>query len=156
MNPAEEIVKFWLQSKKCFLQSSIRLPKNREIDILAVDEKGNKSHIEVSVSVRMANYKMEAKEVAGYFYERKFQNVAKEVKERLGESYERKFVVGKVAKGNEDITAEFIKECKKLDIEVILFHKVLNEIRPLLLTNSHLNPIIKTVQLTEVFEGMGK
>ena len=34
MNPAEEIVKFWLQNAGYFYQSSIRLPHNKEIDIL--------------------------------------------------------------------------------------------------------------------------
>ena len=152
MNPAEEIVKFWLQINKYFMQSSIRLPQNREIDILAVDEDGNKSHIEVSVSVRMANYKMDAKQLAQEFYDRKFHSVEQEVKSRIGENYKKKLVVGKVSKGNTDISLEFIQECKNLEIEVILFQNILNEIRPLLLTNSHLNPIIKSVQLTEVFE----
>ena len=152
MNPAEEIVKFWLQTNKSFMQSSIRLPHNKEIDILAIDENGNKSHIEVSVSVRMANYTRDADELAQEYYDRKFQSVEQEVKNRLGEKYEKKLVVGKVSRGNTDITDEFIDKCKKLNIEVILFAKILNEIRPLLLTNSHLNPIIKAVQLTEVFE----
>jgi len=34
MNPAEEIVKFWLQQNGYFVQSSIRLKQNRELDIL--------------------------------------------------------------------------------------------------------------------------
>lgn len=155
MNPAEEIVKFWLQSNKSFMQSSIRLPHNKEIDILAVDESGNKSHIEVSVSVRMANYTRNATELAQEYYDRKFQSVEREVKNRVGKNYKRKLVVGKVSRGNTDITNEFIEKCKKLNIEVILFKNILNEVRPLLLTNSHLNPIIKAVQLTEVFEKLG-
>ena len=72
MNPSEEIVKFWLQSNKSFIQSSIRLPYNKEIDILAVDENGNKSHIEVSVSVRMANYTRNAQQLAQEFYDKKW------------------------------------------------------------------------------------
>ena len=152
MNPAEEIVKFWLQSNKCFMQFSIRLPHNKEIDILAVDGTGNKSHIEVSVSVRMANYTRNAEELAQEYHDRKFQSVEQEVKNRLGEKYEKKLVVGKVSRGNTDITNEFVERCKQLNIEVILFQNILNEVRPLLLTNSHLNPIIKAVQLTEVFE----
>ena len=85
-------------------------------------------------------------------YEKKFESIANDVKKTLGRKYEKKLVVGKVAKGKTDITLEFVRECKKLNIKVILFHDILNCIRPLLLTNSHLNPIIKTVQLTEVFE----
>src|SRR3989338_9286501 len=56
MNPAEEIVKFWLQQNGYFVQSSIRVPlgRNREIDILAMHEKEDKKkHIEVSVAIRM-------------------------------------------------------------------------------------------------------
>jgi len=156
MNPAEEIVKFWLQANKSFMQSSIRLPYNREIDILAIDKNGDKSHIEVSVSVRMANYTRNAKQLAQYFYDKKFHPVEQEVKNRIGENYKKKLVVGKVARGNADISSEFIQECKSLNVEVILFQNILNEIRPLLLTNSHLNPIIKSVQLTEVFEKNSK
>ncbi len=152
MNPAEEIVKFWLQNKGCFMQSSIRLPKNKEIDILAVDENGNKSHIEVSVSVRMANYTLNATQKAREVYEHKFNSVKEEVKNRIGKKYQKKFIAGNVSYKNKDITLEFTEECKKLDIEVILFKNILNEIRPLLGTNSHLNSTIKAVQLTEVFE----
>ena len=156
MNPAEEIVKFWLQANKSFMQSSIRLPYNREIDILAIDKNGDKSHIEVSVSVRMANYTRNAKQLAQYFYDKKFHPVEQEVKNRIGENYKKKLVVGKVARGNADISSEFIQECKSLNVKIILFQNILNEIRPLLLTNSHLNPIIKSVQLTEVFEKNSK
>lgn len=152
MNPAEEIVKFWLQCNGFFTQSSIRLPHNKEIDILAIDEHGNKSHIEVSVSVRMANYDRNAEQLAQEYYDRKFYAIEQEVRNRIGESYARKLVVGKVSKGKTDITEEFIQHCKKLSIEVFLFRNILNEVRPLLLTNSHLNPVIKAVQLTEVFE----
>jgi hypothetical protein len=43
MNPAEEIVKYWMQQQGYFVQSSIHIPKgqNREIDILAIHEKEN-------------------------------------------------------------------------------------------------------------------
>ena len=85
-----------------------------------------------------------------------FHPVEQEVKNRIGENYKKKLVVGKVARGNADISSEFIQECKSLNVEVILFQNILNEIRPLLLTNSHLNPIIKSVQLTEVFEKNSK
>lgn len=153
MNPAEEIVKFWLQEKGYFLQSSLRLAKNKELDILAIDPKTNeKFHIEVSVSVRCANYDKNAEEFAKDFSKRKFESVKNEVEKRLGQSYKKILVVGKISLGKVDILEEFIQECKKLNIEVILFHTILNDVRPLLLTGSHLNPIIKSVQLTEVFE----
>jgi Holliday junction resolvase-like predicted endonuclease len=155
MNPAEEIVKFWLQEKGYFVQSSIHLKQNREIDILAIDKDGKeKSHIEVSVSVRSQQFEKNAQQLAQEKYGTKFNTeaVKQAVEKRLGENYKMIFVTGKVAKGKTDITTEFIGECKKLGIEVVLFQKILNEIRTSLGTSSHLNPIIKTVQLTEVFE----
>ena len=151
MNPAEEIVKFWLQNAGYFYQSSIRLPHNKEIDILSIDEHGNKNHIEICVPVRMANYTENAQQMAQGFYDRKFLSIEHEVKNRIGENYEKKLVMGNVSYKNKDITLEFIEECKKLNIEVILFKNILNEVRPLLGTNSQLNAVIKAVQLTEVF-----
>ncbi len=151
MNPAEEIVKYWLQSKGYFLQSSIRLPKNKEIDILAVDEKGEKFHIEVSVSVRMANYDKNAKKLAKAFNTNKFLSIAKEVKSRIGRKYTKQAVVGRVSLGNRDIKNEFVAECKKLGIEVLDFGKIINEVANSLSTHSQLNAIVKAVQLSIVF-----
>jgi len=151
MNPAEEIVKFWLQMNGYFLQSSIRLPRNKEIDILAIDTKGNKFHIEVSVSVRMANYKFNAKELAKKFSINKFLSISKEVKSKIGSNYQKKFVVGKVLRGNKDIRDEFITECKKLNIDVLKFDDILKEVSDSLSTHSHLNPIIKAIQLSKIF-----
>ena len=47
MNPAEEIVKFWLQHNGYFVQWSIHVPNgyNRELDILAIHEKEAKKNI---------------------------------------------------------------------------------------------------------------
>lgn len=151
MNPAEEIVKFWLQEKGYFLQSSIRLPKNKEIDILAVNSKDDKLHIEVSVSVRMANYKLNAKQLAKDFNDRKFKAVASEVEEKLGKKYKRILVVGKVFLKNDDIMNDFVSECKNLNLEILKFENILNEIIPMLSTHTHLNPAIKSVQLASVF-----
>ena len=154
MNPAEEIVKFWLQEKGYFVQSSIHLKQNREIDILAVDKDGKeKSHVEVSVSVRSQQFEKNAQQLAQEKYDTKFNTeaVTQAVEKRLGKNYKMIFVTGKVAKGKTDITTEFIEECKKLSIEVIRFQDILNDIRPLLGTSSHLNSVIKTVQLTEAF-----
>src|SRR3989344_603746 len=113
MNPAEEIVKFWLQINKSFMQSSIRLPRNKEIDILSMDENGQKSHIEVSVSVRMANYKLNAQQLAQEYWDTKFNDITvkSEVEKRLGNTYKKKLVVGKVSYKGKDITVEFIEEC---------------------------------------------
>lgn len=156
MNPAEEIVKFWLQSKGYFLQSSIRLPKNKEIDILAIDSDGNKFHIEVGVSVRMANFKLDAKALAKERHEKKFKDIAHEVKKILGQNYKKILVVGKVFLKNQNIMQDFINECKKLNVEVWKFEDIINEVTPLLSTHTHLNPVIKAVQLAMTFDSPNK
>ncbi|MEK7170115.1 MAG: hypothetical protein AAB767_02405 [Patescibacteria group bacterium] len=154
MNPAEEIVKFWLQEQGYFLQSSIRLPKNKEIDILAIDPKtNNKFHIEVSVSVRCANYDKNAEQFTKEFSDRKFDSVEEFVTKILREKYTRILVVGNISFKNKDIRQEFITECRKLNLEIVLFQDILNKVRPLLGTKTHLNSIIKAIQLAEVFEG---
>lgn len=152
MNPAEEIVKFWLQMKGYFLQSSIRLRQNKEIDILAIHPKTNERlHIEVSVSVRMANFHDNASVMARKFYESKFLAIVDDVKSRLGDSHKIELVVGKVLLGNRDIREEFIIECEKLGIRVLKFEEILNEVASCLSTHSHLNSSIKAVQLSSVF-----
>lgn len=151
MNPAEEIVKFWLQQKGYFLQSSIRLPKNKEIDILAIDPKGNKYHIEVSVSVRMANYKLNAKQLAKHFQQRKFKDVAHEVKKIIGKKYKKIFVAGELTFKGKSIEKEFIEECGKFNIDILKLRNILCEVIPTLSTHSHLNPVIKSIQLAHIF-----
>jgi hypothetical protein len=151
MNPAEEIVKFALQEKGYFLQSSIRLPKNKEIDILA--KKGNENlHIEVSVSVRCANYDKNAKRFAKEVSDKKFESVKNDVEQRLGTNYKKLLVVGKISLGKRDILPEFVQECKRREIEVITIQQILDEIRPVLSTHTYLNSVIKTVQIAQVFK----
>ncbi len=153
MNPAEEIVKFWLQENGYFLQSSIRLAHNKEIDILAVNtEKKEKLHIEVSVSVRMANYDRNPSELAEEFYQRKFIAVENDVAKAFGEKYSKNLVVGNVSFKNKDILKEFIKECEKRDIKVITIKEILDVIRPKLSTHTYLNAVIKTIQIAKEFK----
>lgn len=156
MNPAEEIVKFWLQSEGYFFQSSIRVEKGRgrEIDILAVDVNGkNKRHIEVSVSVKMSDYTSNPKTKAEK-YSNKFDlpEVRKEVENRFGKSPYKKFlVVGDVSLKKKDELDEFIKECKKHNITVINIRKILDDIIPVLGTHNNLNSIIRTIQIGHKF-----
>ena len=151
MNPAEEIVKFWLQEKGYFLQSSIRLPKNKEIDILA--KKGNESiHFEVSVSVRMANYDRNSVELAEGFSERKFLSIKDDVAKLLGEKYSKTLVVGNVSFKGKDILKEFVQECKKRSITVLTIQQILDEIRQTLSTHTYLNSVIKTIQIANEFK----
>lgn len=57
VNPAEDIVNVWLQDKGYFTQQNITVPKakgnkGKEIDILAINIKGDKIWVEVTVSPR--------------------------------------------------------------------------------------------------------
>lgn len=156
MNPAEEIVKFWLQHNNYFVQSSIRVPSgyNREIDILATNEQtGEKKHIEVSVSVKMQaiNYTLET--LAEHFVQ-KFDNerVASEVRRRFADSvYTKELVVGEVRLKGKDQLAEFTAECAKHGIVVVPISQILADVMPTLQGQIILNPIIKTLQLAKKF-----
>ncbi len=157
MNPAEEIVKFWLQEKGYFIQSSIRVPNgyNREIDILAVHEKeGIKKHIEVSVSVRMQASNHSVATLAEHFV-KKFDNarIVSEVQRRFfsDRHYEKVLVVGEVCIGGRNVIEEFTAECKKSGINVVPMSGVLKDVAAPLGGHTHLNPIIKTVQIVNKF-----
>lgn len=157
MNPAEEIVKFWLQQNGYFVQSSIHVPKGRgrEIDIFAIHHDTHEiKHIEVSVGIRMAVYSGDAATKAAE-YSKKFMNsrVKDEVRRRFGGTghVKRELVVGDVSIKNKDVLKEFIKECKSHSITIILFSKILNEVATSLGTENRLNCIIRTVQLCKKF-----
>jgi len=157
MNPAEEIVKFWLQNTGYFFQSSIRVEKEqgREIDILAIDGEGrNKRHIEVSVSVKMADYTSNPKTKAEK-YSNKFNHptIKREVKNRFGNNsiYKKELVVGDVSMKKKDALEKFINECKRHKIKVIKISEILSKITPELKEHNHLNPIIRAVQISSKF-----
>ncbi len=156
MNPAEEIVKYWLQENNYFFQSSIKVPKSRgkEIDILAIDnEEKERKHIEVSVSIRMADYENNPTSKAEDYYKNKFNHpeVKKEVEARLGAKYTKELIVGDLTLQKKDCLNEFTEQCKKFGIKVTHISTILNEIIPKLGTETHLNSIIKTTQLVSVF-----
>ncbi len=147
MNPAEEIVKFWLQNKGYFIQSSIGLPKRKEIDILAINKKGDKLHIEVSVSINSINSR-DPKALALKEYKNKFKSVNEGVEAILGKRFQRIYVRGRINRGRRDIREEYIKEMdKKYGVKILKFEDILKEVSDGLSTRSYLNPIIKTVQL---------
>ena len=151
MNATEEIVRFYLNTHGYFTMDSIRLPKNREIDILAINLEGKKLHVEVQVSVRFANYTDSAEKIARDFWEHKFEAVKDEVINRLGPDYERLLIIGEVTYKNKDISVEFMDECEKLGIQVNLFKHTLQIVSESLGTHTYLNPVIKAVQLMKQF-----
>ncbi len=150
MNAAEEIVKFWLESKRFFMQSSIALPNRKELDILAINQKGEKWHVEVSVSINSIN-SLSAKELASKECTRKFQTVASEVEAKFGKNYKKIYVRGRISQGRRDIRDAYAKECKVFGVEVVKFENVINDVAPLLLSRNYLNPVVKTFQLINVF-----
>jgi|SRR3989344_7217410 len=158
MNPAEEIVKFWLQHHGYFVMSSIHVPRgqNKEIDILAIHEKeGRRKHIEVQVSVHSLNFKRTPQMTALYYKEEKFEHpkVLQEVHNRFGGdfSYEKELVLGEVSLKGKDVIIPLTDECKSLGITVIPFSQILREVATELGTGTHLNPIIKAIQLCNKF-----
>src|SRR3989344_2717853 len=152
MNPAEEIVKFWLQQNGYFVMSSIRVPSgyNREIDILAVHEKeGKRKHIEVSVSVRMQAINHTVQTLAEHFV-LKFNNerIVSEVRRKFhDQDYSKELIVGEVRLHGQDAFEEFEAACAKHGIVVISISSILKEAADTLGGHTHLNPIIKTIQL---------
>ena len=157
MNPAEEIVKFWLQQNGYFIQSSIRVPNgyNREIDILALHEKlDERRHIEVSVSIRMQAINHDVETLAAHFA-KKFEHstVVTEVQRRFDASkpYTKELVVGEVKISGQDALTQFIAACDKYGITVITIEDILNDIVPKLGGQTQLNAVIKTLQIAHKF-----
>ena len=157
MNPAEEIVKFWLQENGYFVQSSIHVLKGqgREIDILAIHRKTRKmKHIEVSVGIKMSVFKGDAAAKAAE-YSKKFMNsrIKDETRRRFGVTgpIKRELVVGDVSIKHKDVLKDFTKVCKKHHIDVVMFSVILNDVADKLKFENRLNPIIRTVQLCKKF-----
>jgi len=153
MNAAEEIVKYWYQQQGYFLKESIRLPRNKEIDFLAVrlspDGKRieEKLHIEVQVSNRSANYTVNPAKLARDYHQTKFESVKSFVKELLGKGYKMVEVRGKMAYKNKDIRDTYIKLRRKKKVKVIPFENILKEVQNQLGTNTQSNSVIQTIQL---------
>ncbi len=163
MNAAEEIVKYWYESKGYFVMDSLRIPKgrNKEIDLLAVklsdDKNGvaDKIHIEVSVSnnsLWFAKGDM-AKTIqadAERYHAKKFtdKNVSGYVKQLLGKDYKMVEVRGRMTlNGKTDARPEYIKQRKKMGVTVVPFETILKEVNETMSASIQANPIIQTVQL---------
>ena len=155
MNPAEEIVKFWLQQNGYFVQSSIKVGR-KEIDILAIHSvnQSDRRHIEVQVSVSPLATEPPDKEAHDY-YEKKFKDptIEEEIRKRFGSDlpYAREIVKGEVRYRGRDCFKLFSDECQTLGITVVPFSTVLREMTDTVGTGSQLNPIIKTVELCKKF-----
>ena len=156
MNPAEEIVRYWLQEKGYFVQSSIQLGR-KEIDILAIHnrKKNDRRHIEVTVSIRMVDPKNTAKSWARNYDQKKLRDkrVEDEVRKRFNSrKYSREVVVGDVKLRRKAGFQELKEEFRKRKIKAFYFGDIINEITPSLKRSTCLNPIIKTLQLYRRFD----
>ncbi|MDO8591245.1 MAG: hypothetical protein Q7R65_04720 [bacterium] len=159
MNPAEEIVKFWLQENGYFVQSSIQVGR-KEIDILAIHKKDKKDrrHIEVTVSIRMVDGKgRSVREWIADYKKRKFQpkKIREIVQERFGSNvYSKEIIVGEIRlkrnKKKQGFT-EFKEECCKRGIKAFYFGDVIKEIEPSLKKGRCLNRVIEAWQLYRRF-----
>ena len=153
MNPAEEIVKFWLQEQGYFVQSSVRVDggRGREIDILAMNLAGHKRHIEVSVSGKQSvltrTVLAEAEKKSKKFNDSK---IITEIAKRLGENavYTKEFVIGNIGRGRE---LEYSAEMEKLGIKIIPISTVMKDVSPKLQAHRQLNSILQTVGITVSF-----
>lgn len=150
MNAAEVIVQYWLQNKGYFLQTSISLSRNKEIDILAIHENGEKLHVEVSVSIKSKLFEgvetLAPKECA-----KKFGAVENDVKKILGEKYKKLYVRGRIGPENGILRERYFHECERMGIEIKRFEDVIDEVVNKLSQGRSLNPIIDAVQLSSTF-----
>ncbi len=152
MNAAEEIVKYWYQSKGYFVMESVRLPRGREIDLLAIrladDNKTviDKLHIEVQVSNNFTNFKLTAQNIAEQYHLKKFLLVQEAVRKIIGENYRMIEVRGKMAFGKADIRSEYMALRKKSGVEIIPFEEILKEILESLPPNIQSNPVMQALQ----------
>jgi len=157
MNPAEEMVKFWLQQQGYFVQSSIQVGR-KEIDILAIHKKDKKDrrHIEVTVSINSVNWKDTAREWVADYHKKKFQDpkIREIIREHFGSNiYSKEIVAGDLKFKKKQGFTEFKKECCKRGIKAIYFGEVIKKIDQSLLKATSLNPIVKSLQLYKKFNG---
>jgi hypothetical protein len=151
MDPAEEIVRLWLQQKGFFLRSGVKSQGGKEIDFLAINPAENtRVHVEVHVGVfplgplrpwnpaKYGEWPLDKR--VRLFYNKKFVGslpekaeklrnrcVEKTVKEILGKNYEKWLVLGTLhRRDNED---ELKREFKRYGVKVFFMREILKDIR---------------------------
>ncbi|MBU1164622.1 hypothetical protein KKA15_03605 [Patescibacteria group bacterium] len=155
MNAAELIVKHWYQNKGYFTMESVRLARNKELDLVLVklSEDGkkivDKIHVEVQVANNFVNFGTPAEQMAKEYHQKKYISVKPAVEELLGTDYRMVEVRGKMALGSKDIRDEYIKLRKNMDVEVIPFETILKDVQNDMLTNIQSDPVIQAIQLVK-------
>jgi len=155
MNAAEVIVKYWYQNKGYFAMESVRLPKNKELDLVLVKLSDNgeqivdRIHVEIQVANRFANYGTQPDEMAKEYHQKKYISVKSAVEELLGTNYRMVEIRGKMALGSKDIRDEYIKLRKDMGVEVIPFETILKDVQDEMMTNIQSDPVIQAIQLVK-------
>lgn len=154
MNAAEEIVKYWYQSRGYFVMESIRLERGREIDLLAIKLSPDKKrvleriHVEIQVSNNSINSRP-VKEQAKEYHAKKFLAVRKGVVIHFGKDYKMVEVRGEMSFGRRGTRSEYIKLREKKGVKVIPFESILQEVVTYLTTETQSNPVIQAIQLNK-------
>lgn len=140
MNPDKEIVNWWLNKKGFFTLSSIKVDKNRVIDIIAIKLSDAKvarvMHIEISSSISYGE--IEKRNYMQKFVDKSIVAKVKEiVKEYVGANinYEKVLIIGQSKLANLE------------NITVFNFSDILAEVFKELDKQNYPNPVIRTMQL---------
>lgn len=130
---AEDIVAIWLEIQGYFLIRNVKYGTNQEIDILAMNSKGDKMHVEVQVSsnplailshgVNLSDKSF--KEGGRRYFSKKFDNdkVKQITGKYFGDTYSKCLVLGNFK------SQENIDELARLGVSIIPFSKVISDLR---------------------------
>jgi len=147
MNPEKEIVNWWLNKKGFFTINSIKVAKNKEIDILAIKLKDGKAekivHFETYCSISSVD-NLSPKQYLEKFENKLVVNKVKSIIKKhihADKGYEKALVLGATAK---------LEDFKKLKgINIRLFDDILTDVFLNLNKQNYRNEIIRTLQLVK-------
>ncbi len=146
MNPEKEVVNWWLNKKGYFTVNSIKVAKNKEIDILAIKLTNGKLekivHVETACSISSVD-NLSPKEYLLKFEDKlvldKIKAIINEYVNK-GAKYEKALVLGITSK---------LDEFKKLGVKIFLFKDILSDVLISLNKQNYRNEIIRTLQLVK-------
>jgi len=157
VDPAEELVRIWLEEKGYFTMANRRIKGGKEIDLLAIKPDGDKLWVEVHVPIKplgrlrgprhkAARYsKLPLSERIKGIVECKFDQEKSEfVKKKLKGEPRKMFVFGDTGGDDEK---EVVEEFKKHGIEAISFKKILAELEETLKKRTYMDPTRRYFQL---------
>lgn len=147
MNPEKEIVNWWLNKRGFFTINSIKVAKNKEIDILALKLKNGKLekilHVETYCSISSVD-NLSPKQYLEKFEDKLVVNKVKDCIKKyinVDKGHEKSLVLGATAK---------LEDFKKLKgIKIYLFEDILTDVLVSLNKQNYRNEIIRTLQLVK-------